>query len=230
MANKWKDLCICCRREVGCFDKKIRFNTGFVCGYCMRAAGVGEFQFPEKYLHREVEDFFKSRIAVVTKYRETKRVCGGFSVDDRNNMFKVNEDVFFFNNLLGFELIENKKTVLKGGLGGAIVGGSIFGSAGAVVGSNLGRNLKTTSDLEVRISLSGAHRDFVCLRVFDRGKAYAVISELEIISKLIEKENESVQKQPVSAADEIKKFKLLADEGIITQEEFEKKKAQLLGI
>jgi len=33
-----------------------------------------------------------------------------------------------------------------------------------------------------------------------------------------------------SAADEIRKYKQLADEGIITQEEFEEKKKQLLGL
>ncbi len=36
--------------------------------------------------------------------------------------------------------------------------------------------------------------------------------------------------QPISAADEIKKFKALLDEGIITQEEFDAKKKQLLGL
>ena len=35
---------------------------------------------------------------------------------------------------------------------------------------------------------------------------------------------------PVSAADEIRKYKQLADEGIITAEEFEKKKKELLGL
>jgi hypothetical protein len=36
--------------------------------------------------------------------------------------------------------------------------------------------------------------------------------------------------QQVSAADEIKKFKELLDEGVITEEEFNQKKKQLLGI
>nr|WP_010077863.1 SHOCT domain-containing protein [Liquorilactobacillus mali] len=35
---------------------------------------------------------------------------------------------------------------------------------------------------------------------------------------------------PSSVADEIKKFKELADSGVITQEEFEAKKKQLLGL
>ena len=42
--------------------------------------------------------------------------------------------------------------------------------------------------------------------------------------------NQSGQQQPSSAADEIRKFKELLDCGIITQEEFDAKKKQLLGI
>lgn len=38
------------------------------------------------------------------------------------------------------------------------------------------------------------------------------------------------QEMPQSAADELKKFKELADSGVITQEEFEAKKKQLLGL
>ena len=36
--------------------------------------------------------------------------------------------------------------------------------------------------------------------------------------------------QQVSAADEILKYKQLLDAGVITQEEFDKKKAELLGL
>ena len=35
---------------------------------------------------------------------------------------------------------------------------------------------------------------------------------------------------PVSGADEIRKYRQLADEGIITEEEFEKKKRDILGM
>jgi hypothetical protein len=45
-----------------------------------------------------------------------------------------------------------------------------------------------------------------------------------------EKEANTVSASPSSPVDEIRKYKALADEGIINQEEFEKKKAQLLGL
>ena len=56
------------------------------------------------------------------------------------------------------------------------------------------------------------------------------------LTKITEEDSESIENQPVpqvatsSAADEIKKFKELLDSGIITQEEFDAKKKQLLGL
>ncbi len=44
------------------------------------------------------------------------------------------------------------------------------------------------------------------------------------------KSPQAVSVQQVSAADELKKFKELLDMGIITQEEFDAKKKQLLGL
>ena len=45
-----------------------------------------------------------------------------------------------------------------------------------------------------------------------------------------ERPKKATKNEAVSAADEIRKYKQLADEGIITAEEFEKKKKELLGI
>lgn len=56
----------------------------------------------------------------------------------------------------------------------------------------------------------------------------------EITALLIDRQNKKVQEKPVissaSNADELKKYKELLDSGIITQEEFDKKKKQLLGL
>ena len=45
-----------------------------------------------------------------------------------------------------------------------------------------------------------------------------------------EAEKQPVVQQAVSTADELKKFKELLDMGVITQEEFDAKKKQLLGL
>ena len=64
-------------------------------------------------------------------------------------------------------------------------------------------------------------------------------AEMEFVTKYVKQKVEEVKKQKnapvvvansVSAADELKKFKELLDLGIITQEEFDAKKKQLLGL
>ena len=63
-----------------------------------------------------------------------------------------------------------------------------------------------------------------------RNEVHKAISDLIIERQ--NKSNETVIKQeiPQSNADELKKFKELLDSGVITQEEFDQKKKQLLGL
>lgn len=51
------------------------------------------------------------------------------------------------------------------------------------------------------------------------------------INKARDFDNNSIkQRETISSADEIKKFKELLDEGVLTQEEFDAKKKELLGL
>ncbi|WP_037581435.1 SHOCT domain-containing protein [Sporolactobacillus terrae] len=53
---------------------------------------------------------------------------------------------------------------------------------------------------------------------------------IEILIKKMNEPNKKSKRKPVSPADEIKKFKELLDMGAITQDEFDVKKKQLLGL
>ena len=58
-------------------------------------------------------------------------------------------------------------------------------------------------------------------------------SDISVISKEEFKEHyqkANIQETSISQADELKKFKDLLDNGVITQEEFDQKKKQLLGL
>ena len=64
----------------------------------------------------------------------------------------------------------------------------------------------------------------------NRGEIYDVVSKL-----LVERQNKTTitsrtQEISKSSADELKKYKNLLDSGIISQEEFEAKKKQLLNL
>lgn len=66
--------------------------------------------------------------------------------------------------------------------------------------------------------------------ISNNAEIHSVISKL-LLDRQRAKSNADVHKPvPQSSADELKKFKDLLDSGVITQEEFDKKKKQLLGL
>ncbi|MCH5297029.1 MAG: SHOCT domain-containing protein [Ruminococcus sp.] len=71
----------------------------------------------------------------------------------------------------------------------------------------------------------------VILRAFNR-KVPALSEEIYnfILQKISEVQTNTVMHTGVSGADEIAKYKALLDQGVITQEEFDNKKRQILNL
>ena len=147
-----------------------------------------------------------------------------------------------FEDIIDYELLEDGDLQIKGGLGSALAGGLTFGAAGAIVGASVGKK-KTTSNCfsrSIKITLNSMNApvenvNLLQMKVSKTSvaykKAFAQAQEILSLLKIMtssEKKHE-VFETAASAADEILKFKNLLDAGIITQEEFEKKKQQLLG-
>lgn len=115
----------------------------------------------------------------------------------------------------------------------------MFGNVGAVVGATVGKKktLEEIDELKIRIStrntmLSEVYVNFLKLsKVKSNSILYKTAYEsaqrtLSLLTQITSGSQTEVNLE--SAADEIRKFKQLCDEGIITQEEFERKKEQLL--
>ncbi|MGE7839630.1 SHOCT domain-containing protein [Lysinibacillus sp. NPDC093712] len=128
--------------------------------------------------------------------------------------------------LIKWERVENIQKSAFDIAGWSLIG-STFGNAGAIagaMGANIGKD-KSVATLYLK-RLNG---EKVALVIKCDKKV------LEKLSMLIVAEGEEVVAQTVtevqpSVADEIIKFKQLLDEGILTQDEFDAKKKQLLGI
>lgn len=157
---------------------------------------------------------------------------------------------FKYEDILDFELIQDGKMIInKGGLGRAAIGGLLFGGSGAIVGTLTGsrKQTETCTELRVKITLNSLENptvfiDFIKETSVKKGNilyrqlanaAETVMSLLQVIT------NEAAfnaptsfqeNSAPVSSADEIRKYKGLLDDGIISQEEFEAKKRQLLDL
>ena len=157
-------------------------------------------------------------------------------------------DRYSFDDVISYELIENGSVERTGSIGGAIVGGAIAGSTGAIIGYDQGRKSKSICT-EYRIIIrvrgkapinigyigGGVSVPYNTIQfVGYRNDANKTIEGIEVILEEARKAKEAAQEaatvNSTSAADEIMKFKNLLDMGAITQEEFDAKKKQLLGL
>ena len=80
----------------------------------------------------------------------------------------------------------------------------------------------------IKITTASGRISFLLIK--NRDEMYETISKLIVERQNKETKTETVVKQETSNADEIKKYKDLLDSGVITQEEFDAKKKQLLGL
>lgn len=148
-----------------------------------------------------------------------------------------------FKDIIGVEIKSDEVTVTKAGLGMPLAGGLLFGGAGAITGSILGK--KTTSNnskISLLLQLNNFENSIIEIPITKKDDPQIVrnnnISQLDKLGvwlKLILQENEQTQGQAEnnstgSNLDELEKLASLKDKGIITEEEFNLKKKQLLGI
>ena len=142
------------------------------------------------------------------------------------------------------EVVITSKTKTKKGVGKAVAGGLLFGEAGAIAGAVAGNSKSTTTQTQKEI-----HHYSLVLKVNDLTKpsfivnidsvqiAEDVVTSLDILvgnTKKIVAEETTQPEAPKEAPkldkfDELKKYKELLDAGVITQEEFDKKKKELIG-
>jgi len=156
------------------------------------------------------------------------------------------------NELVSFEVVEKQTS----GAGAAALGGLAFGAAGAMVGSLAGSGKSTRIDL--KIVTTRPDNPLIMVNLFDKngtvgsvanpnamklvfsasqrakkmdGEIMTLCSSLESLMarRAAQQAMPQTVVQQASAADEIIKFKQLLDAGVITQEEFDAKKRQLIG-
>jgi len=235
-----KKICTICERKLGIFSRKIKISDAVICTNCLNSAGISTLVNPMSYDHQSIANLISSRNIIVQKFKPTKFVGNYISIDENNKLFKIGQDTFMYENLLSFELLENNQTVFKGGLGRAIAGGLFFGGIGAIVGGITGK--KKAKDIchsmRLRVSLKNAHINTTYINFIQNktkirsfvyksatNSAQECITILETISNHM---NLNYTDQKFSVADEIIKLKQLLDQNIITQEEFDIKKQELL--
>ena len=158
-----------------------------------------------------------------------------------------NPTLFTYDQIVDYELTEDGEAISKGGLGRAVVGGLAFGGVGAIVGGVTGKKKTKTEvkSMKLRVSLNHKYKNQLIIEFVPFGtsvksgslsynlykqQANDIISFLDGLCSKASVSQAAPQVQQVSGADEIMKYKELLDNGIITQEEFDAKKKQILGL
>lgn len=159
-----------------------------------------------------------------------------------------NPQLFEYDEIIDYVLTENGEQIAKGGVGAAVTGGVMFGGVGAIVGSNVGKKKTQTIVNDICLNVSLKHKYIQRLEIHFIPGGRTVKAGDILYNAYKNTANEAVaffdnlcskakaasislnQSAVTSSADEILKFKNLLDAGIITQEEFEAKKKELLGL
>lgn len=247
--------CLACGETISAWASRTKVADGYVHMKCFLKAGVG---INTNYGCLYTGAAIKERIAArngsqeVTANNQGIRNIGLLSFDDNTQTFtilkkKENKVTYHYNQIVDFELLENGETVTKGGLGRAVVGGMLFGGVGAVVGGVTGnrRAKGICRSLKIKITFRNSSNlteyiNFLDTETMTDSSFYQIryedaqetLSALQLAVEQVEESIvvESPTEQVTSGADEILKFKQLLDMGAITQEEFDAKKKQLLGL
>jgi hypothetical protein len=243
------EICSICGKKAGSLTRA-KIADGFVCGDCLKYTyrfanfGTSSVTNVKKHIEKVRQD-----TTLYLSLTPSGEVSDYLKVFSSNRLWcaavkkKSPIYLFSFDDIINYELLEDGVSVATGGLGSAIAGATLFGGAGAIVGANLGKKQKDIVDnLSVHIStrvpeIPSLNISLINTETKRGGFVYKGMKDLaiKIISLLdqITADNNTAPIPPSSssnAADEILKFKSLLDAGVITQEEFEAKKKQLLGL
>lgn len=147
--------------------------------------------------------------------------------------------VYNYDELISYTpIFEGGKIKKHHGITRAIVGGVLAGPVGAVVGAGTGgKEFDTIKRLGFILHLTNNRsQNFMLVISESKTDSFLTKSAMEDYNNIAAKLDQIIasSNQPTTASksevDEIRKYKELLDDGIITQEEFDAKKKELLGL
>ena len=151
---------------------------------------------------------------------------------------------YSYSDIVSFELLENGSSVTKGGLGAAVVGGALFGEAGAVVGATTAAKTTTAICQTMQIAITVKDDDtpniyipIVKAPISTLSKEYTQLTKnardiMAILNKMYHegKSKKDTHVDKTESIDDLRKYKALLDEGLITADDYEAIKKKLLNL
>lgn len=246
--------CAVCSKNVGLGKIKIA-DKQFICKECYKQASLGQPKYSFKNMKLDdvlaaIEDK-KANDNELGLFQATKKVGAFIEFDDNRKKWlipdsflgkKINCKVYDYQDIVSFELLEDGESITKGGLGKAIAGGILLGGVGAVVGGvTAKRKTKAVcNSLKIKITINNMNNPVVYVNFVimptkkDKVKYFYTLAQdcLSTLQLICDQNEQHVSEEGkgISKADEIVEYKKLLDQGIISNEEFNAKKKQLLGL
>lgn len=241
-------------------------SDGFICKDCLKkggmflsSSGIKEKNYSIDLIKTAIdknEHFKQIQEERKSLFSLTKKINKQFQVDSNNKLIMISDvfigmtfpTIFSYNEIVDFELLENGESIVKGGVGRAIVGGVLLGGVGAVVGGVTGgkKSQSMCSDMKIRVAVNNYYNENVYISLiksetktksFIYKDAFKTAQEiLTILNNAVETSSaksddvQTVVNNGVDPYEELKKCKELLDMGIINTDEFEQKKKQLLNL
>jgi hypothetical protein len=203
---------------------------------------------------KEEKDFsnfsISKEIAITVDGKSTVKLL----IDDVRKQFIYQHNTSFsktydFCDLINYEVYENNKKTIQGRAGSALVGGVLFGVGGAIVGGSRQREInEACTQLQLIIRLNDLERPQIVIdyQIADKSVnllvRYRMRENLQMVCSVLEyilnakaiSENDSVFQEDGSMnksnKEQLQELKEMLDDGLITQEDFEQKKKQILGL
>ena len=241
------DRCVVCQRKTNILTRA-KLKDGFLCDVCK--SWCSQFVRIEELTAADANEHIRKTLKddeIYKTFGQPTSVKGYFVSYPEERLWAcmvedgVTPYLFSYDDIVNYELIEEGVSVTSGGLGSAAIGGMLLGGVGAVVGGIVGRK---QSDIVNRIAIRIATKDRliphveICLMNSSQHKGGLVYKScmdnarriLSLLDKITYQEQEKVSLSSSSSADELLKFKQLLDMGAITQEEYNKKKSEILNL
>lgn len=257
MAREKQKICPICNEKLTFWKSTLKGGVKVCEKHVSREANL----YLVKDIRESTVEDIKERIATLKLTREefqkkvdsfhiTKQIGNFLAIDDENERWAIlNQSsgemltIYNYDDLVDFELLEDGNSVASGGLGRALVGGALFGGAGAIVGGITGKrkNNEYCDSLKIKLTINNIDTPVTYLYFitsntkksdFSYSHLMGEAQECVSIFQLICEKNtaKGTSNSNASPFDEVRAFKELLDEGIITEDEFEAKKKKLLGI
>ena len=260
--------CSWCGKSSGLFGPKYNYKGGYLCYECAKKFFLTKSVVTNDSIAKNLKNMTKEECdryleqvhnlrMRIDNFSPTYRLKARVQFDDDTETLMLEEEDWTktqfikYNQIVDFELLENGGSLAKGGVGRAVVGGMLFGSTGAIVGSTTRKQKKLCESLCIKLTLKDFEEPSYYINFIEKPvdvgsgyykdvvkKAQDMMSKLQLIASSMsapvqEDTGKNMDGNAEANADpiaEIRGYKALYDEGILTEEEFQQKKKQILGI